>query len=636
MRIQETVAKYAQVISKIAKAEVEIVDAQYYRVAGTGIFSRGIGEDTSGEAHVYRRAAETGRRLVVYHPGEEAVCKGCPRYRKCDEKIEIAMPILVDTECIGFIGVAGTTEQQRERILQEEENYLDLVEQLAEFVSAKAKEELDREKQELMLRTLRYTVHRMEQGALLLESDGRIAEMNEEARKHLEFGNEMRGLRAELSETGDRLGKETEYRLQIGGREYLVLGSRYEVPGNRQNASSQPQTLLLFKGSYEVREQLREIGAYAESPNKKEMVGSSPATKKLRQEIRKIAPGRSTVLITGESGTGKEVVAATIWQESDRSRERFIAINCAAIPEAILESELFGYVRGAFTGADSSGRMGKFELANKGVIFLDEIGDMPMYLQSKLLRVLQERKIVRIGSNVLTPIDVRVLAATNKDLKQLIREGKFREDLYYRLNVIPLHIEALRDRREDIQDLVMLFAARFSKMLSRPVWKVTDRAMEILQSYSWPGNVRELENAVEYMVNMMGEDGVLGEKTIPRDILEECRQNAGHAGETEAGSPGSSAGSRGAGNEAAADGLLYSRETGRHSPGPRDGNDGIGTELPILPLKEVEKREVQRALAAYGTSTEGKRQAARSLGISLSTLYRIEGRNSQGREADRQ
>lgn len=201
--------------------------------------------------------------------------------------------------------------------------------------------------------------------------------------------------------------------------------------------------------------------------DKTSILGSSPATLKLKEEISKVARSTSTVLITGESGTGKEMVATSIWRESDRRDKRFIALNCAAIPESIMESELFGYVKGAFTGADPNGRMGKFELANEGVIFLDEIGDMPLYLQSKLLRVLQERKIVRIGSNQLMDIDVRVIAATNKDLKKMVREKRFREDLYYRLDVIPLRVAPLRERLEDIEDLTLFYSQRFARKFGK-------------------------------------------------------------------------------------------------------------------------------------------------------------------------
>ncbi|MGV2643671.1 AAA family ATPase, partial [Clostridium perfringens] len=173
-------------------------------------------------------------------------------------------------------------------------------------------------------------------------------------------------------------------------------------------------------------------------------LGQTKIMKELKNKVKKIALSTSTVLVTGESGTGKEVFARAIHNEGNRKTKAFVAINCGAIPDTLLESELFGYVKGAFTGADPMGKIGKFELANKGTIFLDEIGDMPIYLQTKILRVLQERKITRVGSNKEIDIDVRVIAATNKNLKELIKENKFREDLYYRLNVIPFEIPALR------------------------------------------------------------------------------------------------------------------------------------------------------------------------------------------------
>lgn len=574
---------------------------------------------------------ETGKREVIYSPGEEPVCSRCPHYRSCPEEIEISMPVQLGEEgkIIGVIGLVGTTPDQKRRILEDETTYLELLEQISDFISAKALEELTLEKEkksrenlEVLLQTLRSTVNYMEQGALILDGNGRILQINQEAGKQLgaadqpENGSgeeEFQGKTAELSPTGYRIGKEEEYLLKIEGREYLVMGSRYQVPGPEQEA----RTLLLFRGSHEVREHMREIGAVIPSREKTMIIGSSPATEKLRRDISRVAKSKSTVLITGKSGTGKEMVAEAIWRESERRDGRFIAINCAAIPEALLESELFGYVKGAFTGADPNGRMGKFELADKGVIFLDEIGDMPIYLQTKLLRVLQERKIVRIGSNILTPIDVRVLAATNRDLKQMIREGKFREDLYYRLNVIPLYIEPLSERKEDIQDLVLYFAARFSKAFDKTAWRVTDRAMEILERYSWPGNVRELENAVEYMVNMMGDDGVLGEQTIPRGILLETVGSLPR--ESDMKEPPAQTGATQTGETQTGATQTETAQEDKHQvpPAPADRE--------VIPLKELEQRELLHALDLFGRTTDGKRRAAAQLGISLAKLYRLEG-----------
>lgn len=251
----------------------------------------------------------------------------------------------------------------------------------------------------------------------------------------------------------------------------------------------------------------------------KDIIGKSKQTKLLKENILKISNSYSTVLITGESGTGKEMVATSIWKASNRKKETFVPVNCAAIPEPLLESELFGYVKGAFTGADPKGKIGKFEIANNGVIFLDEIGDMPLHLQAKLLRVLQEKKITRVGSNNQIDINVRVLAATNKDLQVLIDEKKFREDLFYRLNVIPIQIEPLRERIEDIDELIYLFIDRYVTLFGKYFTKINKEVIEALKLYNWPGNVRELENSVEFMINMMNEDGVLDSKTLPNQII---------------------------------------------------------------------------------------------------------------------
>jgi two-component system response regulator PilR (NtrC family) len=246
------------------------------------------------------------------------------------------------------------------------------------------------------------------------------------------------------------------------------------------------------------------------------IVGRSRAMQPLFSVLETVARTSSTVLITGETGTGKEVIAKAIHHNSPRKAHRFVAINCGAIPETLLESELFGHEKGAFTGAVSM-KQGRFEVANKGTLFLDEIGTMSLSLQTKLLRALQERAFERIGGHQTIKVDVRVIAATNAALPKMIAEGTFREDLYYRLNVIPVALPPLRDRREDIPLLVAHFLKKFAPE-SPP--QVSQGAMRGLMAYSWPGNVRELENAVERAVTLSG-----GRKEINvQDLLEEMRE----------------------------------------------------------------------------------------------------------------
>jgi DNA-binding NtrC family response regulator len=226
------------------------------------------------------------------------------------------------------------------------------------------------------------------------------------------------------------------------------------------------------------------------------IIGSSQAMQRVFERMQRITKTDSTVLVSGESGTGKELVARAIYHNSRRKGHAFIAVNCGAIPETLLESELFGHVRGSFTGAVRD-KIGKFEAANHGTIFLDEIGTMPMHLQSKLLRVLQEQEVERIGSTKPVKLDVRIISATNADLDEQVRLGAFREDLFYRLNVIPLHIPPLRERREDILPLVSHFLAKFCNLMGRPLMTLNKLALDAMERYRWPGNVRELENVIE-------------------------------------------------------------------------------------------------------------------------------------------
>lgn len=575
--IQRTVASYAGIISKIAGVDVEVVDDNLYRVAGTGMFAAGVDASMAQEGHVYRKVLETGKRRVIYQPGEELVCQGCPNFLNCPEEIELAMPILAEGHPIGVIGLVGSSREQKLHILENETLFLELIEQIADFISVKAMERERALQREALLSTLNATLEHIQQGILILGKDFRVTDCNRAAMEQLETPN-LAGERIFLEATGDNLAKYTEYSLTALGRQYRLMGTYLPVPQPTRDY----QSVLIFYRSREIKERYFATAALP-AVDKTSILGSSPATLKLKEEISKVARSTSTVLITGESGTGKEMVATSIWRESDRRDKRFIALNCAAIPESIMESELFGYVKGAFTGADPNGRMGKFELANEGVIFLDEIGDMPLYLQSKLLRVLQERKIVRIGSNQLMDIDVRVIAATNKDLKKMVREKRFREDLYYRLDVIPLRVAPLRERLEDIEDLTLFYSQRFARKFGKKAPRLTEEVMDALKGYRWPGNVRELENAVEYMVNLMGEDGTLDVSMLPEDI---------RTGSREAAAP---------------------TENG---PGKQTGAGQI------LSLRELEKNAIRQALLQCGNHTAGKAMAARKLGIGMATLYR--------------
>jgi DNA-binding NtrC family response regulator len=249
------------------------------------------------------------------------------------------------------------------------------------------------------------------------------------------------------------------------------------------------------------------------------IIGASPAMQKIFARMKRVAGTDSTILVLGESGTGKELVARAIHFNSHRKDKAFIPVNCAAIPENLLESELFGHVKGSFTGAIRD-KIGKFEAANNGTVFLDEIGTMPMHLQTKLLRVLQEQEIERIGSTRTIQLDVRVISATNLNLEAEVKKGTFREDLYYRLNVIPIVLPPLRERTEDILALAKHFIEKNCREMKRRLMSISPEALEVLEAYRWPGNVRELENVVERVVALTEGDRITFHD-IPSSIREE-------------------------------------------------------------------------------------------------------------------
>ncbi|MFT9846219.1 sigma-54 interaction domain-containing protein [Aneurinibacillus sp. REN35] len=312
-----------------------------------------------------------------------------------------------------------------------------------------------------------------------------------------------------------------------------------------------------------------------------DIIGESEAVRQAVELAKKAADTNSTVLLTGESGTGKELFAHAIHQESRRSRAPFVAVNCAAIPETLLESELFGYEKGAFTGAVQA-KIGKVEIASGGTLFLDEIGDMSPYLQAKLLRVLQSKQIERIGGLHPLDVDVRIIAATNRNLLQLIKEGTFREDLYYRLNIVRIEVPPLRHRLEDIPLLVDNLMQKISRRTGRTAW-ISNKAVALLAEHHWRGNVRELEGFLERIINENGA-GRLADSLVLRHIHQ-----------------------------------ISCTDAERSHDLSIDAVQEEAGEIP--PLRIIERSIIEKALKRFGTTVEGKKRAARSLGISLATLY---------------
>lgn len=573
-QIQETVVKYANVISNIIQVEVEIVDSNLLRVAGTGIYKDKLNQDISKEGFVYSHVLQTGKQQIIEEPGKHELCRDCEKSGCCEEKMEICTPIRLGEDIVGVIGLFCSSEKQKKQLKDNMEAYLQFLNQIADFISTKVYEQNENERNQKTISLFKQIIDSVDKGVLVINNRNEIIHINETASKQLRLSQPLNKIIEIIGTNEYILGGEI-YSVRLEGRKMEFLGRLIPV----FPLFSPYDKIFIFN---ELKRGKQESAAtYTWQTVKLEDIeGNSRSMIQVKEKIRKIAASKSTVLITGESGTGKEMIARAIHAESDRWNKPFIAINCGAIPDTLLESELFGYVRGAFSGADPNGRIGKFELANKGVIFLDEIGDMPLYLQVKILRVLQERKLARIGSNQLVELDIRVIAATNKDLKKHIIENKFREDLYYRLNVIPIELPPLRERKEDIEIIFMRMIHKYNKLFKTNIQGIDEETKELLIGYSWPGNVRELENVVEFMVNMSEGNAILNKSTLPEGILQ-------------------------FGNKRYSKGINIETD-------PDD----------IRPLKEVEREHILRAIELYGSDTKGKQFAAKKLGIGIATLYR--------------
>lgn len=351
---------------------------------------------------------------------------------------------------------------------------------------------------------IRTIVNSSAEGILAVDRNGVITVCNPAAFRMLDFqesnvvGKNIRDVRPDEQLSSCLHGStfESEGVKQVGNHYLAIRRIPIKLGNVLVGAVANMQDVTQLQSFEQViRQKLNQKGLLAKY-RIENLIGSSSSMQAIKERIRHYAQSDGTVMISGESGTGKEGAAQSIHNLSNRKGRPFVAINCAALPESLLESELFGYVEGAFTGAKKSGKQGLFEIAHSGTIFLDEINDMPLSLQSRLLRVLQEREVMRLGADNIIPVNVRVIAATNQGLIRLIEEKKFREDLYYRLNVLQLNMSPLRDRIDDIPELVKHMLSRHRSSRSK-VQGISDGAIKLLQSYNWPGNIRELENIIE-------------------------------------------------------------------------------------------------------------------------------------------
>ena len=528
--IKDEIQNIAEAMLSVLNIDVTIVDENLTRIAGTGIYLDKIGEKVSGYS-AFKKCLEEQVLIYIDDSEKNDICKVCSNNGECKEHAEVCCPITLDGYAYGVVGLIAFNNEQSSIISNNSKDLINFLGKMADLISSKLKAQNKTEELELEKKKLEILLNNMNKAIVSIDTKGNIDKYNVKFRdifniedKKLEKGNIFQLL--------DFIKKPS-----VKDFEKYKTGTFYYKKQNRN-----------FKGIYNISEIVvnKKLKGYVidfienkeaiKNYNKinkdykitlDNIISTSEIMEHTKQKALIASKSNSTVLITGESGTGKELFARAIHNHSDRSDYPFVAVNCAAIPDNLLESELFGYEEGAFTGAKKGGKLGKFEIAQKGTIFLDEIGDMSLHLQGKLLRVLQERELDKIGggSNIL--IDVRVIAATNKNLEELVKNGQFREDLYYRLKVIPLMLPPLRNRKDDIPLLIDYMIKEYSQKLNKDVIGMEDDVRTALVDYSWPGNVRELQNIIEYSINM-SISNLLTLDIIPNNIKYKYYDNKSH------------------------------------------------------------------------------------------------------------
>ncbi|EEU1465145.1 sigma-54-dependent transcriptional regulator [Escherichia coli] len=570
MQIQPTIQRFARMLASVL--QVEIVDENLCRVAGTGAYGKFLGRQLSGNSRLLRHVLETKTEKVVTQSRFDPLCEGCDSKENCREKAFLGTPVILQDRCVGVISLIAVTHEQQEHISDNLREFSDYVRHISTIFVSKLLE--DQGPGDNISKIFATMIDNMDQGVLVVDDESRVQFVNQTALKTLGVVQNniigkpirFRPLTFESNFTHGHM----QHIVSWDDKSELIIGQLHNIQGRQ-----------LFLMAFHQSHTSFSVANAPDEPHIEQLVGECRVMRQLKRLISRIAPSPSSVMVVGESGTGKEVVARAIHKLSGRRNKPFIAINCAAIPEQLLESELFGYVKGAFTGASANGKTGLIQVANTGTLFLDEIGDMPLMLQAKLLRAIEAREILPIGASSPIQVDIRIISATNQNLAQFIAEGKFREDLFYRLNVIPITLPPLRERQEDIELLVHYFLHLHTRRLGSVYPGIAPDVVEILRKHRWPGNLRELSNLMEYLVNVVPSGEVIDSTLLPPNLLN--------------------------------NGTTEQSDVTEVSEAHLSLDDAGGTAL-----EEMEKQMIREALSRHNS----KKQVADELGIGIATLYR--------------
>ncbi|MCC3866365.1 sigma 54-interacting transcriptional regulator [Terrisporobacter petrolearius] len=574
--IKDDIQNIAEAMLSVLNIDVTIVDEELVRIAGTGIYLDKIGERVNGYS-AFKKCLEEQVLIYIDDSEQNDICKICSNNGNCKEYAEVCCPITLDGYSYGVVGLIAFNEEQSSIITDNAKDLTNFLGKMADLISNKLKAQNKTEELELEKKKLEILLNGMNKAVVSIDTRGNIDKYNVKFREIFNIEDEKleSGNIFDLLDFIKKPSTSDFEKYKTGIFYYKKLGRNLKGIYNISEIVVKNKLKGYVIDFIENKEAIKNYNKINKDYKitLDNIVGSSEIMEHTKQKALIAAKSNSTVLITGESGTGKELFARAIHNHSDRTDYPFVAVNCAAIPDNLLESELFGYEEGAFTGAKKGGKLGKFELAHNGTIFLDEIGDMSLHLQGKLLRVLQERELDKIGGKSNIFIDVRVIAATNKNLEDLVKNGQFREDLYYRLKVIPITLPTLRERKSDIPLLIDYMIKEYAHKLNKDVTGIEEDASKTLVDYTWPGNVRELQNIIEYSINMSNSP-LLTLDIIPNNIKSTYYDEKSHKEEE------------------------------------------------IRTLEDLEKEEIRKAFNKYKHYKKDKELVANALGISRATLYR--------------
>lgn len=577
--IRPQIQNLAETVASVLEIDVAIADKNLARVVGTGKFYNRLDEYCSDDS-LFAKVLETGKYII--NLDKDGNCRFCSNADICKEFANMSYPITVDEEVIGVVSFASFDQNQTEIIKLRIQEYFNMLRETAWIVGQEVRNVRMTNKLHKDVADVNEIISCLNKGIIILNSDNNIIHINSKALGMLKLSISKDKV---ISKNIEDFIEGIEYEETSGDkvRFWRIQDEELRVMYNisKINMKNDGSALML---SFDYMDEIVNIAKCYESKRKisfDNIIGKSPAILKSINKSKIAAKTDSTILLTGDSGTGKELFARSIHNESPRRKEPFVVLNCGSIPENLIESELFGYERGAFTGANVSGKKGKIEQANKGTLFLDEIGDLPLHLQTRLLRVLQERTIDRVGGEKSININIRVISATHKNLIDLVEDGKFRLDLYYRLNVIPIELPRLKDRDEDIFLCSDFIIKNICEKMNLEIKILSDEVREAFKKYPWYGNIRELENVLEHGI-CFSTTKYIEMKDLPDYFLY---------------------------NELS---VLKSRE----QDVPYEGKT-------LEELKsDFEKKIIKEMIDVYGEGTEGKKKVAEELGIGLTTLYR--------------